>query len=60
VTNGSEDECAGSRKKTILKIKLRRNKDGFPILPSLDEINSHDSEYKKRLIGKFIGDIYGS
>jgi len=36
------------------------DKARYPILPSLEEINCHGLEYKKRLIGKLMGDVYGS
>jgi len=39
---------------------LKRNKDGYPMLPSLEEINGHTLLYKKKLIGKFMSDVYGS
>jgi hypothetical protein len=41
-------------------IKLKRNEDGYPILPSLEEIDRHGLIYKKRLVGKFMADVYGS
>ena len=59
VIHGSEDESA-RKKKGPPEIKLKRDKDGYPILPSLEEINSNGLLYKKQLIGKFMGDMYGS
>ncbi|KAF8486612.1 hypothetical protein F5888DRAFT_1640084 [Russula emetica] len=59
-TDGSEDESARKKKSPEIEIKLKRNKDGYPILPSLQEISHHGLTYKKRLIGKFMGDVYRS
>jgi hypothetical protein len=56
--DGSDDES--TRKKKNPEIKLKRDKDGYPMLPSLEEINHHGLLYKKRLIGKFMGDMYGA
>jgi hypothetical protein len=39
-------------------VKLTTDKDGYPILPSLKEIDGRGLLYKKQLIGKFLGDIY--
>jgi hypothetical protein len=58
LTDGSEDETP--RKRAIPEVKLKRNKDGYPILPSLEEIDGYELLRKKQLIGKFIGDAYGS
>jgi hypothetical protein len=41
-----------------VKINLKVNKDGYPILPSHEEINSLGLMYAKQLIGKFIADVY--
>ena len=38
---------------------LKKNKSGYPVLPSLKEIQGCELVYKKKLIGKFIGDVYG-
>ena len=48
------------KKKEIPEINLPKDKNGYPILPSLEEIDCHGLEYKKRLIGKFMSDVYGS
>jgi hypothetical protein len=56
--DGSDDEPA--RRKKGPAIKLKRDRDGYPMLPSLEEINGNGLLYKKRLIGKFMGDMYGS
>jgi hypothetical protein len=48
------------KKKNKKKIKLKRNKDGYPILLSLEEIDHHALIAKKQLIGRFMRDIYGS
>jgi hypothetical protein len=53
--SGDESE----KKQTIPDIKLKKNRDGYPILPSLNEINDRELLYKKHLVGKFIGDVYG-
>jgi hypothetical protein len=58
VVDGSED--GSSRRKKSPEIKLRTDEDGYPMLPSLEEINSHGLLYKKQLIGKLMGDMYGS
>ena len=55
-TDGSEDDS--SRKKRSPEIKLKRNKDGYFILPSPKEIDRHGLLYKKRLIGKFMSNAY--
>jgi hypothetical protein len=60
--NGSLDCYKGkvsTKKKKRPEIRLKRNKHGHPILPSLEEINHHDLLYKKQLIGKFMTDAYG-
>jgi len=59
LTDGDEDEPAPIRKKKCREIKLKRNEDGYPVLPSLEQINEHDLLCKKKLIGTFIGDVYG-
>jgi len=41
------------------RINLQKNNKGYPILLSLEEINHHGLEYKKKLIGKFMSDVYG-
>ena len=58
MTDGNEDEAPRKQKGTA--IKLKRNEDGYPILPSVKEISSYGLLSKKKLIGKFIGDVYGS
>ena len=58
LTDGSEDESARHQPKTPV-VKLTTNRDGYPILPSLKEIDGRGLLYKKQLIGKFLGDIYG-
>jgi len=58
LTNGNES--GSKKKKESPEIKLQKNEDGYPILPSLEEIDPHSLEYKKKLIGKFMGDVYGS
>jgi len=58
LTDGSKN--GSGRKKESLKITLKRNQDGYPILLSQDKIDGHGLEYKKKLIGRFMGDIYGS
>ena len=41
-------------------IELKRDRHGWPALPSLEEIQGRSLTYKKRLIGKFMTDVYGS
>ena len=57
LTEGSEDESTPKQKTRY--INLKKNRDGYPMLPSLEEINRGDLLYKKMLVGKFIGDMYG-
>lgn len=57
MSDGSEDEAPKKRKNP--GVELKRNNDGYPILPSLEDLDGYDLLYKKRLIGKFIGDVYG-
>jgi hypothetical protein len=52
------DEGGVRRKQKKLEIKLQKDKNGYPILPSLKEIDSHDLLYRKRLIGKVISNTY--
>jgi len=47
------------KKKECLEIKIKRNKDGYPILPSPEEVDRHELPCKKKFIGRFMGDIYG-
>ena len=56
MTDCSDDEP--ERRRRTQEIKLRRNKDGYPMLPSIEDIKGHELLYKKRLISRFIGDIY--
>jgi len=56
--DGSDNES--TKRKKSPEITLKRDRDGYPMLPSLEEINGHGLLYKKRLIGKFMGDTYGS
>ena len=46
------------RRRRTQEIKLRRNKDGYLMLPSIEDIEGHELLYKKWLISRFIGDIY--
>jgi hypothetical protein len=59
LTDDDEDAPMPIRKKKCQEIKLKRNEDGYPVLLSLEQINEHDLLCKKKLIGTFIGDIYG-
>jgi hypothetical protein len=43
-----------------MKIIMKRNNYGYPILPSMGEINLHELKYKKQLIGTFVGEVYCS
>jgi hypothetical protein len=58
LTDGDEDEPTPMQKKKCQEIKLKQNEDGYPVLPSLEQINEHDLLYKKKLIDTFIGDVY--
>lgn len=60
MADGSSDESAGKEK--CLPIKLKRNSDGYPVLPSREEIGEDydDLLRKKLLIGKFMSEVYGS
>jgi hypothetical protein len=57
LTDGSKDGSARHQPKTPV-VKLTMDKDGYPILPSLEEIDRRGLLYKKQLIGKFLGNIY--
>jgi hypothetical protein len=39
---------------------MKRNDNGYPVLPSMEEIDSYELVYKKMLIGAFMGDVYRS
>jgi len=39
-------------------VLLKKNKDGYSILPSIEEIEGRELVYKKKLIGRFMGDVY--
>jgi len=56
MTDHSDDEP--ERRRRTQEIKLRRNKDGYLMLLSIEDIEGHELLYKKQLIGRFIGDIY--
>jgi len=43
-----------------MEVILKKNKDGCPILPSLEEIECRKLVYKKKLIGRFMGDVYST
>jgi len=53
----SENEPKG--KGESLEVKLKKNKKGYPILPSVEEIDGLTLIDKKKLIGRFMGDVYG-
>jgi len=42
------------------EVKLKKNKKGYPILPSVKEIDGLMLIDKKKLIGRFMGDVYGA
>ena len=56
--DGSGDES--SRKQRKEDIKLKRNKDGYSILPSREDADRQGLTYKKRLVGRFMTNVYGS
>ena len=39
-------------------INLKKGKDGYPILPSIEDILKHNLFQRKMLIGKFIRIVY--
>ena len=41
-------------------MKLKKNKKGYPILPSIKEIDGLTLIGKKELIGRFMADVYGA
>ena len=43
-----------------LEVKLKKNKKGYPILPSVKEIDGLTLIGKKKLIGRFMADMYGA
>jgi len=45
-------------KKKCPEIKMKKEEDGYPILPSPKEVEGHDLQCKKILISRFMGDIY--
>jgi hypothetical protein len=49
----------GAKQKST-EVILKKNKDGYPILPSLEEIEGRELVYKKKLIGRFMGDVYST
>jgi len=55
---GSKNELR--RKQQSPEVKLKKNKEGYPILPSLEEIEDLGLNDKKKLIGRFICDVYGA
>jgi hypothetical protein len=48
------------KKQECPEIKMKRKKDGYPVLPSPEEVDRHALLCKKKLIGRFMGDVYGS
>lgn len=40
------------------QVKFKKDKDGFPILPSPEVIGGLGLNAKKKLIGRFMGDVY--
>ena len=48
------------RKQKSTEVLLKKNKDGYPILPSIEEIEGRELVYKKKLIGRFMGDAYSA
>jgi hypothetical protein len=43
-----------------MEVILKKQSNGYPILPSLEEIEGHLLIYKKKLIGKFMSDVYSA
>jgi len=52
----SKNEPKGKGKSP--EVKLTKNKKGYPILLSVEEIDGLTLIDKKKLIGRFMGDIY--
>lgn len=44
----------------IPEINLKFDKDGIPLIPSWDHIKNEKLDYKKLLIGKYMGEMYGA
>jgi hypothetical protein len=44
----------------IMEVNLKTDKNGLPLLPSWDSIKNEKLDYKKQLIGKFMGEMYGA
>jgi len=55
-----EDDSDSGRKQKSTEVLLKKNKDGYPILPSIEEIEGRKLVYKKKLIGRFMGDMYSA
>ena len=54
------DSVQENRKKEVAaNIKLARDGQGYPLLPSWETINREGHSYKKALIGKFLIELYG-
>jgi len=41
-------------------VKLKKNKKGYPILPSVEEIDGLMLIDKKKLISRFMGDVFSA
>ena len=47
------------KKEECPEIKMKMDKGGYPILPSAEEVTNHDLLCKKKLIGRFMSNVYG-
>ena len=56
---GDRGERARPKTNQALKIELETDNNGYPLLPSWEDIRIMKLKYKKMLIGKFVGDTYG-
>jgi len=48
------------KKQECLEIKMKMEIHGYPIPPSPKDVVDHDLLCKKKLIGRFISNTYGS
>ena len=48
----------GKKKDAAANIKLLKDGQGYPVLPSWEAINREGHAYKKALIGKFLIELY--
>ena len=57
----TNDSAGGPvKKEECPEIRLKMDNSGYPILPSAEEVANHNLLCKKKLVGKFMSDVYGS